>query len=213
VEASPIQEQAVATDANPESLRSVTVPTEIHTPRFVLRPWRAGDAVQLQPVLVENWEHLSPWIPRRVADPATVVEVEQRLESFASDFANDLKWRYGMFSPDERAILGEIDLFPRDATDRVTYSAADRAEIGYWIRKDMAGQGLVTEGVEAIIGLARGLDRIARLEIRCDAANLASSAIPKRLGFLLERTVDEPASAAGHKGSELQIWIMDPLTR
>lgn len=163
-------------------------------------------------MLVENWEHLSPWIPRRVADPATVAEVEQRLESFADDFAKDLKWRYGMFSSDESAVVGEIDLFPRDAEDRVTYRAADRAEIGYWIRKDMAGQGLVTEGVETIIGIARGLQRIRRLEIRCDAANLASSAIPKRLGFSLERTVDGPGSTAGQRGSGLQIWIMDPLT-
>ena len=164
-------------------------------------------------MLVENWEHLSPWIPRRVADPATVAEVEQRLESFADDFANDLKWRYGMFAPDESRIVGEIDLFPRDAADRVPYMAADRAEIGYWIRKDMAGQGLVTEGVETIIGIARGLERIRRLEIRCDAANLASSAIPKRLGFTLEGAVDEPGTAAGRRGSKLQIWIMDPLTR
>jgi RimJ/RimL family protein N-acetyltransferase len=190
----------------------MTVPAEIRTQRFLLRPWRATDAAQLHPVLVENWEHLSPWIPRRVADPATVPELEQRLESFAADFANDLKWRYGMFASDETSIFGEIDLFPRDATDRVVYGSADRAEIGYWVREDMAGQGLVTEGVETIMGLARTLGRIQRLEIRCDAANLASSAIPKRLGFSLEKTVDEPASVAGHRGSELQIWIMDPLT-
>ena len=69
----------------------MTVPAEIRTQRFLLRPWRATDAAQLHPVLVENWEHLSPWIPRRVADPATVPELEQRLESFAADFAYDFK--------------------------------------------------------------------------------------------------------------------------
>lgn len=191
----------------------MTVPSEIRTPRFVLRPWRATDAAMLHPVLVENWEHLSPWIPRRVADPATVPEVEQRLESFAADFANDLKWRYGMFAHDEHTVFGEIDLFPRDATDRVTYASADRAEIGYWVRKDMTGRGLVTQGVEAIMGIARGLARIGRLEIRCDAENLASSAIPKRLGFSLERTIDEPSSTPGESGSQLQIWILDTLTR
>ena len=190
----------------------MTVPMEIRTTRFLLRPWRASDAAMLHPVLVENWEHLSPWIPRRVADPATVPEVEQRLESFAADFATDLKWRYGMFAPDERSIVGEIDLFPRDATDRVTYEAANRAEIGYWVRKDLTGRGLVTEGVETIMGVARGLARIRRLEIRCDAANVASSAIPKRLGFSLEKTLDEAASVAGQRGAQLQIWIMDPLT-
>ena len=191
----------------------MTVPTEIRTQRFLLRPWRATDAAILHPVLVENWEHLSPWIPRRVADPATIPEVEQRLESFAADFANDAKWRYGMFAHDEQTVFGEIDLFPRDANDRVTYDAANRAEIGYWVRKDMTGRGLVTEGVEAIMGIARGLARIGRLEIRCDAENLASSAIPKRLGFALERTIEEPPAASGESGAQLQIWILDPLTR
>ena len=191
----------------------MTVPTHIRTPRFLLRPWQATDAAMLHPVLVENWEHLSPWIPRRVADPATISEVEQRLESFAADFANDSKWRYGMFAHDEQMVFGEIDLFPRDATDRVTYVAADRAEIGYWLRKDMTGRGLVTEGVEAIMEIARGLGRIGRLEVRCDAGNLASSAIPKRLRFSLEQTVEEPPSNPGKSGVQLQIWILDPLTR
>ena len=191
----------------------MTVPTQIRTSRFLLRPWQARDAALLQPVLAENWEHLSPWIPRRVADPATVSEVEQRLEAFAADFANELKWRYGMFAHDEQTVFGEVDLFPRDSVERVTYLAADRAEIGYWVRKDMTGRGLVTEGVEAIMGVARGLERIGRLEIRCDAANLASSAIPKRLGFALDRTIEEAPSVPGGRGSRLQIWILDTLTR
>ena len=190
----------------------MTVPIEIRTSRALLRPWRASDAVALRPVLVENWEHLSPWIPHRVADPATPAEVEQRLESFAADFADDVKWRYGMFTPDEQTILGEIDLFPRDATDRVVYGASDRAEIGYWVRKDMTGRGYVTEGVEAIVGLARDLSRISRLEIRCDAANVASSAIPKRFGFTLERTIEQPSSRAGDRPTGLEVWILDPLT-
>ena len=210
-QASRTQERGIATETNAESSVAVTVPAEIRTPRFVLRPWRASDAPMLHPLLVENWEHLSPWIPRRVADPATIAEVEARLESFAADFASDLKWRYGMFAHDERTVFGEVDLFPRDATGRVVYGAADRAEIGYWLRKDMTGQGLVTEGVERIMGVAPGLARIGRLEIRCDAENLASSAIPKRLGFSLEQTL-ERAPTPGEVGSKLQIWILDTLT-
>lgn len=147
-----------------------------------------------------------------MADPATIPEVEQRLDSFAADFTNDLKWRYAMLTPDEQTILGEIDLFPRDATDRVVYDASDRAEIGYWIRKDMAGRGLVREGVETIMGIARGLSRIERLEIRCDAANLASSAIPKRLGFTLDRTIEQESAKADERGAQLQIWALDCLT-
>jgi RimJ/RimL family protein N-acetyltransferase len=163
-------------------------------------------------VLVDNWEHLSPWIPHRVADPGTVATLEHRLESFAADFATDVKWRYGMFTPDQQTVLGEVDLFPRDATDRVAYGACDRAEIGYWLRKDMTGRGLISEGVEAIMGVARALSRVHRLEIRCDEANLASSAIPKRFGFALETAIEEPPSAPGTPPSRLQIWALNSLT-
>ena len=190
----------------------MTVPHEIRTARSLLRAWRVSDAAALHPILVANWEHLSPWIPRRVADPASVPEIEERLASFAADFVNDLKWRYAMLTADGETILGEIDLFPRNANDRVVYGESDRAEIGYWVRRDMTGRGLVTEGVETIMAVARGLSRIARLEIRCDAANVASSAIPKKLGFTLEQTLDEPPSGPEKIGAQLQIWALNSLT-
>ena len=188
--------------------RNAAVPTEIRTSRVVLRPWRADDAARLHPILLENWDHLSPWIPQRVADPATESEVAARLASFAADFAADEKWRFGMFSVDGQTVLGEIDLFPRNATGRVAYGESDRAEIGYWLRADKTGHGLVTEAVQTVMSVARSLSRISRLEIRCDARNAPSAAIPKRLGFVLETTIDEPPSMPGAERSALEVWVL-----
>ena len=91
----------------------MSVPTEIRTSRFVLRPWRAGDAAALLPVLEANWEHLGPWIPARVATPAPVPELAVRLAGFEAEFEAGREWRYGMFAPDDGKVLGEVGLYPR----------------------------------------------------------------------------------------------------
>jgi ribosomal-protein-serine acetyltransferase len=182
------------------------IPVGLCTPHLLLRPWRADDAEALHPILVANYERLAPWIPSRVATPAPLAALADRLSGFAAEFDADREWRFAMLKPDETTLLGEIDLFPRSASGRVHVSDADRAEIGYWIRADESGRGLVTEGVRAMIDVARQLDRFAHLEIRCDERNAPSGAIPKRLGFQLSATVEEPAATPEHPGARLQIW-------
>ena len=72
---------------------------------------------------------------------------------------------------------------------------ADRAEIGYWLRSDMTGQGLVSEAVRAVLDVASSLSKVSRVEIRCDARNLPSAAVPRRLGFALESSVPKVSDA------------------
>ena len=59
-------------------------------------------------------------------------------------------------------------------------------EIGYWIRTLWGGRGFMTEAVAGIVDFAIIQLQANRVEIRCDARNLRSSAIAERLGFKLE---------------------------
>ena len=182
------------------------IPVGLCTPRLLLRPWRADDADALHPLLVANYERLAPWIPPRVATPAPVPALAERLSGFAAEFDADREWRFAMLTPDETRLIGEIDLFPRSASGRVHVSDADRAEIGYWIRADESGRGFVTEAARAMIDVARQVDRFAHVEIRCDARNAPSAAVPKRLGFRLSETIEEPPARAEQHSVQLQIW-------
>ena len=188
---------------------SAAVPTEIRTERLCLRPWRAQDAEALHPILVANYAHLAPWIPPRVATPAVVPLLAERLASFGAEFDADREWRFAMLTGDEQRLLGEIDLFPRSVAGRVALPDADRAEIGYWIRADETGRGLVTEAVVAVIEVAKRTGRFNHLEIRCDARNAPSAAVPQRLGFRLATTIDEPPVSAQESGVQLQVWTLD----
>ena len=167
------------------------VPTVVSTARLSLRPWRVEDAIALHPVLVDNWAHLGPWIPLRVATPVPIPELEIRLAGFAADFAADREWRYAMFTAGESELVGEIGLYPRSSAGRVAYDEADRVELGYWLRSDVTGRGYVTEAGMALLEIASSLNRIHLVEIRCHPQNLPSAAVPRRLGFVVESTVDD----------------------
>ena len=190
-----------------ERRSSMQIPMELRTGRLVLRPWRAEDATLLHPILDTNWEHLAPWIPARIADPASIPVLAQRLAGFAADFIGDREWRYGIFTPDGR-ILGELSLFSRATDGRVAYTDADRAEIGYWLRTDATGHGFATEAARAVLAVAAGLPRFSQVEIRCDERNASSAAVPRRLGFEHTATIVEPAATSAESPVHLQVWTL-----
>lgn len=57
------------------------------------------------------------------------------------------------------------------------------AMIGYWIAEAYKGQGLTTNATQAVVRFAFEELKLHRIEVRCATGNLASSAIPKKLGF------------------------------
>jgi RimJ/RimL family protein N-acetyltransferase len=157
----------------------------------------------MEPVLAANVEHLTPWIPRRVAQHADVGELATRLDEFSAAFDANREWRYGLFDGDAGTLLGEVSLFPRNASGRVAFEAADEIEVGYWLREDATGRGLATEAARAAVDLALALPAIGRITIRCDERNAPSAAIPRRLGFLLRETLEDGVV-------KLQVWEYVP---
>lgn len=184
------------------------VPVVLHSDRLLLRPWRPEDSPALHPVLESNRAHLGPWIPARVAEPAAIPELADRLTGFAADFEAGREWRYGLFTPDGERVLGEVGLYPRAAAGRVPYPDADRIEIGYWLRSDCTGQGLATEAARTVLAVAALLPSMRHAEIRCDARNGASAAVPRRLGFELATTIRQPGVRPDEPAIELQVWSL-----
>jgi RimJ/RimL family protein N-acetyltransferase len=180
----------------------MSVPIEIQAPRFVLRPWRADDATALLPVLEANVAHLGPWIPARVSTPVPLAALAERLTGFGNDFAAAREWRYGMFGSDGTTVLGDAGIYPRAANGRAPYASATHVELGYWLRADATGQGLVTDAMKILLDVIAGLDHVSHVEIRCDERNVSSAAIPQRLGFVLS-PMDSQLNA------HLQVWTRD----
>ncbi len=153
----------------------------IETKRLLVRCYNPSDASLLAETVTENIEHLRPWMPWVYAEPEPIEEKMQRLKRFRGNFDLGENFVYGIFNPENTKLLGGTGLHPRIGERQL--------EIGYWIHKDFINQGLVTESTAALIKVAFELIHVHRLEIHCDPANLASAAIPRKLGFTHEGTL------------------------
>jgi ribosomal-protein-serine acetyltransferase len=161
-----------------------------------LRRWRLTDADALYTVVADSLDHLAPWM-------AWAQQGYDR--SDAADFLAqcDRTWRsgeafnYAILAPDG-SVVGSCGLMAR--------AGPGGLEIGYWLRRDYTGRGLVTRATAALIieAFRVGAEWV---EIQHDTANVRSAAVPKRLGFTAvgERPADEPIAGPNRTGVN-RVW-------
>jgi ribosomal-protein-serine acetyltransferase len=68
-----------------------------------------------------------------------------------------------------------------------------RTEIGYWLREDLQGRGLMTRSAKALVDFAFINLGLHRVEIRAATDNRRSRAVPERLGFVQEGVLRDAA--------------------
>lgn len=168
-------------------------PETLVTPRLLLRVPTAADGPKMAQLVNENLEHLRPWMPWA----QTPRSPEQQSESMASAHDRFLRNEDLMY-----LILHQDQIIGSCGIHRVDWSVPV-SDIGYWIDYRQQGKGYVTEVAGALTELAltpadRGGLGFERLEIRCDARNTKSAAVPKRLGYELEATLKRNARDAQH---------------
>ena len=110
----------------------------------------------------------------------------------ASDFI------YSILLPPGQTVIGEIGLHRRVGEGGM--------EIGYWVDTRYAGRGLGTEAARMLTEVALALPGVAPAEIHCDEANLASAAIPRKLGYRLDRIDPHQPEAPGEQGRRM-VWV------
>jgi RimJ/RimL family protein N-acetyltransferase len=154
---------------------SLDPPYRIATERLVVRCWEPVDAPLLKEAVDESLAELRPWMPWAADEPQPLEAKVQLLRSFRGKFDLGRDFVYGIFSRDETAVVGGTGLHTRHGEDAF--------EIGYWIRTTHARRGFATEASAALTRVAFELCGVDRVEIRVDPANVASLAIPRKLGF------------------------------
>lgn len=153
----------------------------IETKHLLVRCYNPSDAPLLAESITENIEHLRPWMPWAHSEPEPIEEKVARLKRFRGMFDLGQNFVYGIFNPENTKLVGGTGLHPRLGVEEL--------EIGYWMHKDYINRGLVTESTAALIKVAFELIQVHRIEIHCDPANIASAAIPRKLGFTHEGTL------------------------
>jgi RimJ/RimL family protein N-acetyltransferase len=64
-------------------------------------------------------------------------------------------------------------------------AAGDVAEIGYWLRADARGSGVMTRALRLLVGWVTA-EGAARIQLRADVENEASRRVARNCGFTLE---------------------------
>ena len=163
---------------------SDTIPNpayRIETKRLVIRCYNPVDSKLLEQSVMESLEHLKPWMAWAHNEPVSLEARTKAVQSFRGKFDLGENYIYGIFNADETRLLGGTGLHTRVGENQF--------EIGYWIHKDFINQGLVTESSAALTKVAFEICRVHRVEIHCDPGNVASAAIPRKLGYTHEGTL------------------------
>lgn len=175
-------------------------PEEVTSRSLLLRRVHAVDAAAIAAAVRASFDHLRPWMPwatPEAADPraqlARVAEADDLWES-GTDFI------YSVLLAQDHTLVGEIGLHRRPGDGGI--------EIGYWIDVRHRGRGLGTEAAGALTPVALALPGVTQAEIHCDDANQASAAIPRKLGYHLDRIDDHEPEAPGERGRRM-IWVME----
>jgi RimJ/RimL family protein N-acetyltransferase len=192
-------------------------PVTIDLDDVVLRRWAADDVPALTVAVVESLAHLQPWMVWATPETATEADFTRFREETTARAADGHEAVFGIFAAATGAVLGGVGLHDRvgslqggageAGTLRAVGGVGGRGvEIGYWLHVGATGRGLMTRIVGHLTDLALAQPGIRWVEIRCDEANVASAAVPRRLGFQPAATIpsDRPQAPAD-TGRDL-IW-------
>jgi RimJ/RimL family protein N-acetyltransferase len=172
----------------------------IRTPRLLVRCFDPRDASLLKAAIDASLDQLVPWLPWAREEPQSLESKADALRHFRARFDLDKDWNYGLFTPDERELVGGLGSHIR--------GGREARELGYWIAKAHSGQGLAAEAVAAVVRVCFEVDRLERVEIHCDEQNTRSASIPRKLGFRHDGTLRERSERGdGSRGGRM-VWSL-----
>jgi ribosomal-protein-serine acetyltransferase len=161
-----------------------------------LRKMTEADADELARAVTESLPHLRPWSPWAVGG----YDLETA-SAFLGEAAEE--WEHGTAFPHaitvDDAIVGVVTAMRRDPGDVV--------EIGYWLHPGHTGRGHATAASAELVEFAFALDGVQRVQIWHDEANVASSGVPRRLGFTeIDRRTPPREPAIGNRVGVDVVW-------
>jgi ribosomal-protein-serine acetyltransferase len=153
----------------------------------LLRRWRVEDAEALGRAVDESREHLRPWMEFVAREPKTLDERRAMMRKWEQRWLEGGDVLLGIFVAEQ--VAGSCGLHRRRGPAAL--------EIGYWVHPAHTRKGLATAVVRLLTDAAFSVAEVMHVEIHTDKANIASSAVPRRLGFrFLGETRDERTAPA-----------------
>ena len=157
----------------------------------------ARDVAPLVEAVNASLDHLRPWMPW-AQEPATQESIGAFVNGAVESWEACREFQFTIRRATDEAIVGCCGLHTRVGSHAL--------EIGYWVHVDHVGKGLASAAARCLTKAALKIATVQRVEIHCDAANGASAAIPKRLGYRLDRIESREPETPGETGQHM-VWI------
>jgi [ribosomal protein S5]-alanine N-acetyltransferase len=171
------KDDAFEGDAVDEDKKLVLKNLPIETERLFMRLPTPQDALITLEFYKQNAKHLEKWEPARSAEFYTCEYWENRLQQAEEDARADRAYSFYMFLRGSSRLVGTVSL---KNIERATFQ---NGRLGYAIGAAFEGQGLMGEGLSAIIRHAFEVLGLRRLEANVMPENSRSLRLLKKLGF------------------------------
>jgi ribosomal-protein-serine acetyltransferase len=140
-------------------------------PRVRLEPTTPRIALELWEAIEVSLPELRPWLAWAVdgdlASTRSFTEAAERAWG-------STEWTFTIFV--DGGVAGGIGLNRYEPL-------LNSAQIGYWMRSDLAGRGLITEAARLLVEFAFGDLKLHRLELHAAPGNRGSVRVAEKLGF------------------------------
>ena len=144
-----------------------------------IRTLRNTDAESLLKFELDNRQWFEHYIDARDSAFYSLQGVTEHITSYLSDFANGT-WHPFVIEDSDGKIIGRANL-------KSINNSEGSAEVGYRIAAHACGQGLATLAVRRMIEEAQSRWSLTRLVANVHTANIGSTKVLQRCGFLIGR--------------------------
>ena len=160
----------------------IDLPEAIETSRLILQMPKADFGEKLHPAIVDGYDDYIKWLnwPSNVP---TIESVEEDCRKHHAEFILRDFIRYIITDKITNSVVGRCAFPSFQANWNIPQFG-----ISYFIRKSQRKKGYASEAVHAMALLAFEKLKARKVEIFCDAENIASTKIPLTLNFNLEYT-------------------------
>ena len=173
------------------------LPDSIPAPRLTLRRWLPADGPDLSAAIVQNLDHLRPWMPWIKVEPQSPENRLALINQWQADWEAGGDVVIGALL--DGKVIGSAGLHRRRGPGVL--------EIGYWVHLEHTRQGYATEIAEALTKAAFSVEGIDRVEIHHDKANVASEGVPRRLGYTFAEETSDSVTSPSEVGVDCR-WLV-----
>ncbi len=159
--------------------KGLVPPPDLRIPgaTIYLRPPAESDFAEWAALRQKSRDFLVPWEPTWPRDALTKASWRRRLRHYGEEWHDGTSYSFLLFRNRDDALLGGITL------SNVRRGVAQTGTIGYWVGAPYARRGVMTEGVQVMLGFSFDDLGLHRIEAACLPGNAASRSLLTKCGF------------------------------